>query len=72
MDKEKDTSEYLIQKIVSRSLYKTPEVEVTLVEIEQGIAAGSASAMPNTTNGNTNAIQTNWNGNDDTSIDTPF
>lgn len=74
MNKEKGAPEYLIQKTSNKSLYKIPRIEVTMVEIEQGIAAGSASASvaPGSTNGNVDQVQTNWGGNDDTSIDTPF
>lgn len=43
--------------------YSSPRVESTQVELEQGIAAGSASALPGD---NGNSVQQEWtNGPDD-------
>ncbi|WP_337084496.1 hypothetical protein [Elizabethkingia anophelis] len=57
-----------------RKVYIPPVIEVILVEIECGIAANSAPVSPGSTNGNTNSVQTDWNGdgNDNTNIETPF
>ena len=55
-----------------RKEYVAPVLEVAFIEMEQGIAAGSASVSPLSTSGNTNAVQTNWGGNDDTEIFTPY
>lgn len=46
-----------------RKTYMSPRVEATQVELEQGIAAGSASALPGD---NSNSVQQEWtNGPDD-------
>ncbi|WP_262924870.1 hypothetical protein [Elizabethkingia anophelis] len=40
--------------------------------MECGIAANSAPSSPVTVNGNTEEVPTDWNGNDDTSVNVPF
>jgi len=46
-----------------RKAYISPRVEATQVELEQGIAAGSAGALPGD---NSNSVQQEWtNGPDD-------
>ncbi|HCD9236746.1 TPA: hypothetical protein NEG48_003794 [Elizabethkingia anophelis] len=52
--------------------YLPPTINVTIVLMEYGIAAGSASVSPVAVGGNVDQIQTEWNGNDNTTIDTPF
>ncbi|MCL1665808.1 hypothetical protein M2T78_16195 [Elizabethkingia ursingii] len=53
--------------------YTAPVLEVVLIEMEQGIAAGSASTNVGVdANGNATSIDTDWGGTDDTVIDTPF
>lgn len=52
--------------------YSTPILDVMTIEMECGIAANSAAVSPVTVNGNTDQVQTDWNGNDDTTIEAPF
>ncbi|HFK5529594.1 TPA: hypothetical protein ACGZ99_003680 [Elizabethkingia anophelis] len=52
--------------------YISPEIEVLFLKMEQGIAANSAVVTPGTTNGNTDPVNTEWEGSDDTSVDAPF
>lgn len=52
--------------------YIVPIIKVEIVELEQGICAGSASVTPGMTGGNVDPIATDWEDNDDTSIDSPF
>lgn len=48
--------------------YVSPEIEISLVEVEQGIAAGSAIVLPPDSGG---VIQENWNddSNDDRGVE---
>lgn len=50
-------------------VYIRPELEVIFVEMECGIAANSAAVVPPTGNGE---INTDWEGEDDTTIIAPF
>ena len=43
-----------------------------IVEMECGIAANSAAVSPVTVGGETDQVQTDWNGNDDTTINASF
>lgn len=53
--------------------YTSPILEVLYIEMEQGIAAGSASVNVSIdVNGAANAIDTDWGGSEDTVIDAPF
>ncbi|KUY29914.1 hypothetical protein ATB96_17485 [Elizabethkingia ursingii] len=53
--------------------YITPSFSVIHVEMEQGIAAGSATVTPGVDiNGNVDTVSTDWGGSDTTTIDTPF
>ncbi|MDV4042212.1 hypothetical protein CMT37_05140 [Elizabethkingia anophelis] len=53
--------------------YITPCISVINVEMEQGIAAGSATVTPGVDiNGNVDTVSTDWGGSDTTTIDTPF
>ncbi|MCT3788640.1 hypothetical protein HZQ67_14820 [Elizabethkingia anophelis] len=58
--------------MIKKKDYIPPKIEVEIVEIEGGIAANSAAVSPQTVNGNTDEVQTDWEGNDDTSISRPF
>ncbi|HCD9234057.1 TPA: hypothetical protein NEG48_001030 [Elizabethkingia anophelis] len=53
--------------------YVAPSISVINVEMEQGIAAGSATVTPGVDiNGNIDSVNTDWGGSDTTTIDTPF
>lgn len=61
------------KKLKIKKKYTAPILEIVLIEMEQGIAAGSASINVGVdVNGNANAVDTDWGGSDDTIIDTPF
>ncbi|MCT4234917.1 hypothetical protein HZP42_00775 [Elizabethkingia anophelis] len=60
-------------KLEIKREYISPVLEVVFTEMEQGIAAGSASVnVVVDVSGNANAVDTDWGGSDDTTIDTPF
>ncbi|MDV3949341.1 hypothetical protein CMT75_12540 [Elizabethkingia anophelis] len=60
-------------KLEIKRKYISPVLEIVLIEMEQGIAAGSASINVGVdVSGNANPIDTDWGGSDDTIIDTPF
>ncbi|ATC35812.1 hypothetical protein HZQ75_02070 [Elizabethkingia anophelis] len=60
-------------KLEIKREYISPVSEVVFIEMEHGIAAGSASVNVGVdVNGNANAVDTDWGGSDDTVIDTPF
>ena len=52
--------------------YEAPSISVTEIEMEEGIASGSATVTPVEVNGNTDTVSTDWGGSDTTTIDTPF
>ncbi|MDV4042215.1 hypothetical protein CMT37_05155 [Elizabethkingia anophelis] len=57
----------------SKREYQAPAFSVIHVEMEQGIATGSATVTPGVDiNGNTDSVSTDWGGSDTTTIDTPF
>ncbi|CAM3286870.1 hypothetical protein [Elizabethkingia anophelis] len=58
--------------MIKKKDYIPPKLEVEIVEMECGISANSAAVSPQTVGGNTDQVQTDWNGNDDTTTDTPF
>ncbi|HFK5506002.1 TPA: hypothetical protein ACGZ9G_001101 [Elizabethkingia anophelis] len=66
-----DNSKSMVQDTEKKS-YQAPSVSVIHIEMEQGIAAGSASVTPAVVNGNTDNVSTDWGGSDTTTIDTPF
>ncbi|AQX05136.1 hypothetical protein BAX97_16080 [Elizabethkingia meningoseptica] len=70
MTKKKEKT--LDEKTINKKNYLSPKIEVIFVEMECGIAANSAAVSPGTVNGNTDQVQTDWNGNDDTTIIAPF
>ncbi|MCT4006860.1 hypothetical protein HZQ22_16005 [Elizabethkingia anophelis] len=60
-------------KLEIKREYISPVLEVVFIEIEQGIAASSASVNVSIdVSGNANAVDTDWGGSDDTVIDSPF
>ena len=61
-----------VKEVKEKRDYYPPVISVTVVEMEYGIAAGSAAVSPASVSGNTDAVSTEWNGNDDTTIDTGF
>ncbi|WP_395762463.1 hypothetical protein ACH34C_09710 [Elizabethkingia anophelis] len=66
-----DNSKSMVQDAEKKS-YLAPSVSVIHIEMEQGIAAGSATVTPGVVNGNTDNVSTDWGGSDTTTIDTPF
>ncbi|MDV3928442.1 hypothetical protein [Elizabethkingia anophelis] len=62
----------VMSKDQEKKRYLRPTVDVIIVEMECGIAANSAPSSPVTVNGNTEEVPTDWNGNDDTSVNVPF
>ncbi|MDV2444928.1 hypothetical protein [Elizabethkingia anophelis] len=59
-------------KEIAKWTYLAPQIFVEEIEMEQGIAAGSATVTPGVVNGNTDSVSTDWGGTDTTTIDTPF
>lgn len=53
---------------VKKKDYIPPTILVEFVEMEEGIASGSSSTTPPTTNGITDPVPTEWEGSDDTII----
>ncbi|HFI4796585.1 TPA: hypothetical protein ACGQK4_002304 [Elizabethkingia anophelis] len=49
--------------------YIPPVIEVTHIEMEEGIASGSAKITPATQEG---AVDTRWNGEETIDIETPY
>ncbi|HFK5510764.1 TPA: hypothetical protein ACGZ9U_001680 [Elizabethkingia anophelis] len=72
MEKKIKTQNELPLEINKKKDYLSPTLHVTLVEMECGIAANSAAVTPVTVGGDTSQVPTDWNGNDDTTIHTPF
>ncbi|HCD9234120.1 TPA: hypothetical protein NEG48_001093 [Elizabethkingia anophelis] len=61
------------EHLQQKKRYESPEFSVIEVEMEEGIASGSATVSPGVDiNGNTDAVNTDWGGSDTTTIDTPF
>ncbi|MCT4074892.1 hypothetical protein HZP85_19740 [Elizabethkingia anophelis] len=69
--RQKEQKEFFIE-IPEKKNYVCPTLDVMFVEMECGIAANSAPVSPVTVGGNTNQVPTDWNGNDDTTINTGF
>ncbi|MCT3801065.1 hypothetical protein [Elizabethkingia anophelis] len=60
-------------KLEIKREYISPVSEAVFIEMEQAIAAGSASVNVGVdVSGNANAVDTDWGGSDDTVIDSPF
>lgn len=55
-----------------KRVYVSPSISVIKVEMEEGIASGSATVSPTELNGNVDSVSTDWGGSDTTTIDTPF
>lgn len=66
------TQNNLPKEVKMKKDYVPPKIEVIRIESECGIAANSAPVSPAATSGNTNSVSTDWNGNDDTTINTGF
>ena len=66
--------EVVTQEIKNRikKTYLSPEITVINIEMEEGVASGSATVTPVEVNGNTDTVSTDWGGSDTTTIDTPF
>ncbi|MCL1671529.1 hypothetical protein [Elizabethkingia ursingii] len=72
MKKQQKTQEEFFKQNQEKRNYAPPSLDVIIVEMECGIAANSSAVSPVTVNGNTDQVQTDWNGNDDTTINAPF
>jgi len=61
------------KRLETKKEYIPPVLEIVLIEMEQAIAAGSASVNVGVdVSGNTSAVNTDYGGSDDTVIDSPF
>ncbi|WP_278554133.1 hypothetical protein [Elizabethkingia bruuniana] len=60
------------KKAEEKKDYSAPTLNTILVEMECGIAANSTAVSPGTVGGNTDQVQTEWEGNDDTIINTGY
>ena len=67
MKKKQKTQQELQIEVRGRRDYIPPLLETMVIEMECGIAANSAAVVPDQ-----NPTDTDWNGSDDTTIDTPF
>ena len=67
MKKEQKTQKELQIEARERRDYIPPLLETIAIEMECGIAANSAAVVPDQS-----STDTDWNGSDDTTIDTPF
>ncbi|WP_395763001.1 hypothetical protein ACH34F_04520 [Elizabethkingia anophelis] len=72
MEKKQNTQVEIHEENREKRKYISPTLDVMIVEMECGIAANSAAVSPATVGGNTDQVQTDWGGNDDTTIETPF
>lgn len=69
---KQDTQTEFLDENQEKKNYVAPTTDILHVEMECGIAANSAAVSPVTVGGNTDQVQTDWGGNDDTTIETPF
>ncbi|WP_337085053.1 hypothetical protein [Elizabethkingia anophelis] len=67
MKNKQKTQGGLRVEVKERRNYIPPLLEIIAIEMECGIAAASAAVVPDQ-----NPTDTDWNGSDDTTIDTPF
>ncbi|HFK5570243.1 hypothetical protein BAX97_11935 [Elizabethkingia meningoseptica] len=72
MEKKQNTQVEIHEENREKRKYISPTLDVMIVEMECGIAANSAAVSPLTIGGNTDQVQTDWNGNDDTTIHTEY
>ncbi|HFK5506787.1 hypothetical protein [Elizabethkingia anophelis] len=72
MKQDEELKKKVKAKEIAKSTYLPPQIFVEEIEMEQGIASGSATVTPVTVNGNTDTVSTDWAGTDTTTIDTPF
>ncbi|HCD9233397.1 TPA: hypothetical protein NEG48_000355 [Elizabethkingia anophelis] len=56
----------------SKREYIPPVIEVSIIEMEEGIASGSAKVAPNSTGGLVDDITTEWDGKEVIDTETPF
>ncbi|MCT3918021.1 hypothetical protein CMU59_17600 [Elizabethkingia anophelis] len=70
--KEADKSSELVKEVLTKKPYLSPTLDVTRVEMEYGIAAGSAPVSPVSVNGNVDQIQTDWENDDNQTVTAPF
>ncbi|MCP1251525.1 hypothetical protein NK212_06660 [Elizabethkingia sp. S0634] len=69
MEKNNTYTEFLEENWEKKD-YISPTLDMMIVEC--GIAANSAATSPATVGGNTDQVQTDWNGNDDSTVGAPF
>jgi len=72
MEKKQNTQVEIHEENREKRKYISPTLDVMIVEMECGIAANSAAVSPAAVGGNTDQVKTDWNGNDDTTIDAVF
>lgn len=72
MEKKQNKHTEFLDENWEKRKYISPTLDVMIVEMECGIAANSAAVSPVTVGGETDQVQTDWNGNDDTTINAPF
>ena len=72
MEKKQKTRTEFLKENPEKREYISPTLDVMMVEMECGIAANSVAVSPVKVNGNTDGVQTDWNGNDDTTINAQF
>ncbi|QQM27381.1 hypothetical protein [Elizabethkingia sp. M8] len=72
MKKKQNTQVEIHEENREKRKYISPTLDVMIVEMECGIAANSAAVSPVTVGGKTDQVQTDWNGNDDTTISASF
>lgn len=70
--KKNNTHTEFLDENWEKRKYISPTLDVMIVEMECGIAANSAAVSPLTIGGNIDQVQTDWNGNDDTTMHTEY
>ncbi|MCP1252404.1 hypothetical protein NK212_11130 [Elizabethkingia sp. S0634] len=70
--KKNNTHTEFLKENQEKKDYISPTLDIMIVEMECGIAANSAATSPVTVGGNTDQVQTDWNGNDDSTVGAPF
>ncbi|MDV3769248.1 hypothetical protein [Elizabethkingia sp. M8] len=66
MKKDELSSSMLVE--IKKKSYTCPKMEIDYVEMEEGIASGSAQASPGMTGGNVDQVSTEWDSRDDSTI----
>lgn len=72
MKKKQKTHKKFLEENQKKKKYFSPTLDIILVGMECGIAANSAAVSPVTVAGSTDQVQTDWKGNDDTVVESPF